>query len=211
MERCARSLARGREVAGHTGHTGALSRTSVRGFELQHSTSAPSERRPTRHQATTGPQDLAGRAGPGPRVDGGRSSLRSFFQFGLLSGGGWLLDCTLLLILSQAAGVDISVANVISSITAALAVFTVSRLHIFEPAARRPLVRTVAYALYTLCVIAAASALLRPLVGWLELAARHLALAPSSGEISFAAKVLVTPPQLIANFFMSRYLSQRTM
>jgi len=167
-----------------------LSRCNASGFDLQSSGSAPAA---------------------SARAERRTASLRSFLQFGLLSGGGWLLDCTLLLLLSQGAGIDISLANVVSSITAALAVFTVSRLHIFEPAARRPLLRTVAYAVYTLLVIAAASALLRPLVAWLELAARQLAIMPSAAELSFAAKVLVTPPQLLANFFMSRYLSQRTM
>jgi putative flippase GtrA len=135
--------------------------------------------------------------------------MRSFIEFGLLSGGGWLLDVALLLWLSNSLGVHLSVANIISSCVAALAVFTVSRLLIFRGSSERPLTRTVLYAVYTLCVIAIASVLLEPIAWMSQGVAQQFALALSAGQIAFVAKVLVTPPQLLANFCMSRYLAHR--
>ena len=135
--------------------------------------------------------------------------MHSFLQFGLLSGGGWLLDCGLLLLLSGKFNIALPVANVVSSSIAALTVFTISRLLIFTPAARRPLVRTFLYACYTFAIIALASAVIGPIAGLSQRAAEHLAVALTAGQIAFLAKVLITPPQLLANFFMSRYLAER--
>jgi putative flippase GtrA len=137
------------------------------------------------------------------------AQLRAFLQFGMLSGGGWLLDCAVLLLLSQRFGVALPVANVGSSTLAALTVFTLSRLFIFQKAEERPALRTLLYACYTFGIIAAASAVLGP-VAWLsQRTAEALALSMTAGQISFVAKVLITPPQLIANFYMARYLAAR--
>jgi putative flippase GtrA len=137
--------------------------------------------------------------------------MQSFLRFGVLSGGGWLLDAALLLLLSQAFGVPLAWANVISSITAALAVFTISRLLIFTPAVERPWLRTLMYASYTLAVIAVASAAIGPVAAGIQRAFGYFAFAPSAGAISFLAKVVITPPQLLANFFMARYLAERNL
>lgn len=138
-----------------------------------------------------------------------KPTMRSFLQFGVLSGGGWLLDCALLLLLSQNLGVSLSVANVVSSSVAAVSVFTVSRLFIFHPAVKRQILRTVMYACYTFGVIAAVSVVIEPVAWWANRAAHYLSFVPTTGQLSFIAKVLVTPPQLIANFFMARFLAQR--
>ena len=135
--------------------------------------------------------------------------MKSFLQFGALSGGGWLLDAGLLLLLSQSFGMPLAAANVISSSTAALTVFTVSRFVIFHPVVERPWLRTALYAGYTLGVIAAASAVIAPIAGGVQRTAEYLAFLLTAGEISFLAKVIITPPQLLANFFMSRYLAER--
>lgn len=135
--------------------------------------------------------------------------MRSFLQFGVLSGIGWLLDCGLLLLLTQGFGAPLSIANVFSSSTAALTVFTISRLLIFESAAERTGLRTLLYACYTFGIIAAASAIIGPIGWWSQRVAEHFAIVLSTWQVSFLAKVLVTPPQLLANFFMSRFLAER--
>ena len=135
--------------------------------------------------------------------------MKSFLRFGALSGGGWLLDAGLLLLLSQSFGVPLSLANVISSSTAALSVFTVSRLLIFNPVVERPWLRTLLYACYTLAVIAIASAVIAPIAAGIQHASTYFAFALTAGSVSFLAKVIITPPQLLANFFMSRYLAER--
>lgn len=134
--------------------------------------------------------------------------MRSFLRFGALSGGGWLLDCAILLVLSQSLGVPVSVANFVSSSTAALLVFSMSRFLIFESSRAQPFVKTLLYFFYTCGVIVAASAVIGPVVWLVGQANDYLALQMGPGQAAFLAKVIITPPQLLANFFMSRYLSQ---
>ena len=65
------------------------------------------------------------------------------------------------------------------------------------------------YVWYTLGVIAAASGIIGPIAGGVQRAADHFTLVLTAGHVSFLAKVIVTPPQLLANFFMSRFLAER--
>lgn len=134
--------------------------------------------------------------------------MSSFLKFGVLSGGGWLLDCSILLVLSQSFGVQLSVANFLSSSTAALLVFTVSRFLIFESSRAQPFIRTLIYFFYTCGVIVVASAVISPVIWLVRHVVEYFALQTSPGQAAFVAKVIITPPQLLANFFMSRYLSQ---
>ena len=138
------------------------------------------------------------------------SPLRKFFQFAGLAGCGWLLDFGILLVLVRAAGVTPAVANVVSSLTAASTVFLVSRALVFDGPAGGVHVRLGLYVLYTLAVIFAASVVVGLVAARLGspagLLGVHLA---GSTAAAAAAKVLVTPPQLLLNFFVSRYLSER--
>jgi hypothetical protein len=66
--------------------------------------------------------------------------------------------------------------------------------------------------IYTLLLIFAASMVL----GWLvdrlaPVLAEHLMPGRALIAAAAAAKVIVTPPQLLSNFFMSRFLSERNM
>lgn len=134
--------------------------------------------------------------------------MQKFLKFGALSGGGWLLDSGLLLVLSQGMGVSLSVANFISSSIAALSVYTISRFVVFHVSENRPMLRTFIYFSYTCGIIVVASFLIAPVAWSLQRSADYLLLSPTAAQISFLAKVGITPPQLVANFFMSRYLAE---
>lgn len=136
--------------------------------------------------------------------------LRKFFQFAGLAGCGWLLDFGILLLLVRAAGVTPSLANVVSSLIAASTVFLVSRALVFAGPAGGVHVRLGLYMLYTLGVILAASVVVGLLASRLASPAGLLGVRLAAGTAAAAgAKVLVTPPQLLLNFFVSRFLSER--
>ena len=133
--------------------------------------------------------------------------MKNFLKFGTLSGAGWLIDCGILLVLSQTFGVALSIANFISSSTAALIVFTVSRFLIFDSNTQNSILKTLVYFFYTCGVIFAASTVIGPVLRLVRYGSQYLELSPSTGQAAFFAKVLITPPQLLANFIISRYLS----
>lgn len=134
--------------------------------------------------------------------------MQKFLKFGALSGGGWLLDSGLLLVLSQSIGISLFAANFISSSIAALSVYVIARFLVFEASKNRALLRTFTYFCYTCSIIVLASILIGPLAWSLQRTAEYLAISPTAAQISFFAKVGITPPQLVANFFMSRYLAE---
>ena len=134
--------------------------------------------------------------------------MKNFLKFGTLSGGGWLLDCGILLLLSQSVGIAISLANFISSSTAALIVFTVSRFLVFDATPEKSFLKTILYFGYTCGVIFAASTVIGPVLRLIRYASQYLEIWPTAGQAAFLAKVLITPPQLLANFMVSRYLSK---
>lgn len=136
--------------------------------------------------------------------------MERFFRFAVLAGCGWLLDLCLLLLLVRVAGVAPSLANVVSSMTAAASVFLVARARVFEGVEGGVPARLGAYLVYTLLVILTASAVVGALVP--RLAAGTLV--PGLGALgataaAAGAKILVTPPQLLMNFVVSRFLSER--
>lgn len=135
--------------------------------------------------------------------------LRLFLSFAALSGAGWLLDAALLLGLVGLVGMPPAQANVISSCTAALTVFLVSRQRLFTKASHHFALRVVIFVSYSLTIIFIASwavqFLVRQLAPWL---ATWSSVDPTLGAAALA-KVIVTPPQLMMNFFMSRFLSER--
>ena len=137
--------------------------------------------------------------------------LVAFLKFGGLSGAGWLLDFSLLLLMVGAFSVPPFAANVVSSSIAALSVFLLSRRFIFARSAGALGRRVTIYLLYTLCVIAAAALAISLLVGGLDGLAQLHGLHPSRTVLAAVAKILVTPPQLLMNFLMSRHMSERAM
>lgn len=134
--------------------------------------------------------------------------MQKFIKFGVFSGGGWLLDAGLLLLLTLSFGLPLSNANFVSSSIAALSVYTASRFLVFNSSEKRPIFRTFLYFCYTCGIIIAASAVIGPVAWSLQRSADFFNLALTAGQLSFLAKVGITPPQLIANFFMSRYLAE---
>lgn len=137
--------------------------------------------------------------------------LTAFLKFGGLSGMGWLLDLTLLLSMVSGLGAPPFVANVLSSSTAALMVFLVSRRVIFDRSEGALGARIAVYLLYTLCLITAAAWAMTLIIGGLDGLAQAHGHDPSRAALTAAAKVLVTPPQLLLNFLMSRHMSERAM
>ena len=136
--------------------------------------------------------------------------MRKFLQFAGLAGCGWLLDFAILLVLVRTGALAPGRANLVSSLTAAATVFLVSRALVFEGRAGAVPARLGLYLLYVLGVILAASAVVGVLTARLTSPAGLLGLHLAGGTAAAAAaKVLVTPPQLVLNFFVSRFLSER--
>ena len=135
--------------------------------------------------------------------------MRTFFRFAALAGCGWLLDLALLLLLVRQLGVSPFAANVASSLVAASAVFLAARARVFSRAEGGLPVRMGLFLAYTLTVILVASAVVE------LLAARLPGLTMELGRVALdataaaaLAKVLVTPPQLLLNFVVSRLLAE---
>ena len=137
--------------------------------------------------------------------------LAAFLKFGGLSGMGWLLDFALLLSMVGGLGVPPFLANVISSSAAALTVFLVSRRFIFDRSEGALGTRVAVYLLYTLCLITAAAGVMTLIIQVLAGLAQANGYAPSPAVLTACAKVLITPPQLLLNFLMSRHMSERAM
>jgi putative flippase GtrA len=133
---------------------------------------------------------------------------RNLIGFGGLAGLGWIGDFCLLLLLVGTVGLESAQANAISSATAALAVFLMSRELVFLKAGGRLLLRCALYLGYTAAVILLASMAIRHfspgIEAWVKSGDRALPATVSAG----IAKVLVTPPQFFLNYCMSRWLSE---
>lgn len=128
-----------------------------------------------------------------------------FIRFAVLSGCCWLLDASTLLILTHANRLPTSVANVISSCLASAIVFLVSRRRIHDGAENGAVGRTAVYMAYTVISILVASFILPFIVQYItKLEISGL----SSAKIVLLAKVIITPPQLLCNFFMSRCVAR---
>jgi putative flippase GtrA len=132
--------------------------------------------------------------------------IKKFLRFGLLSGCGWLLDCTVLLLLTTVAAMPIFAANFLSSSLAALSVFLYSRRFVFEGSNAPIAGKLLTYAAYTALVIILASVCIGPVRALVTHLAAEIHFVLSDRETAFFSKVLITPPQLLANFLMSRLL-----
>ena len=140
-----------------------------------------------------------------------RGWLSAFLKFGGLSGAGWLLDFALLLSMVGVLGMPPLLANIVSSCTAARTVVRRRRRFIFDGKEGALGTRIAVYLLYQLCLITVAAWVLALLIGGLGALAQANGFDPSPAALTAAAKVLVTPPQLLLNFLMSRTMSERTM
>lgn len=132
-----------------------------------------------------------------------------FLKFGGLSGLGWLADAAILLALVGFLGVVPFAANLVSSSVAALSVFLLSRELIFAKAAGRTALRIAAYLAYVFLLICVASVGVQLISTWAREFAEAHRTTLSATAVAGIAKVLVTPPQLILNFMVSRHMSER--
>ena len=137
--------------------------------------------------------------------------LIGFLKFGGLSGLGWIADTCILLLLVQLAGMAPFAANIISSCIAALSVFLLSREKVFNKATGGTGLRVAFYLVYTLTVILIASACMGAITAWLGGLASAQGVALSATVLAAVAKVLITPPQLVLNFLVSRFLIERDL
>lgn len=135
--------------------------------------------------------------------------LVAFTKFGGLSGLGWLSDTAILLCLVQFAGLAPFAANLISSGIAALGVFLISRKVIFARAPGRIGLRVAAYLAYIVLMICVASVGMRLVAEWTKGLSDAYQLALPAVVMAAFAKVVVTPPQLVLNFLVSRFIIER--
>jgi putative flippase GtrA len=133
--------------------------------------------------------------------------VKSFLRFAFLSGGGWLLDCAILLCLTHLT-VPLGLANFLSSATAAVTVFLVSRLFVFRGTRTPALSRAAMYLAYQTASILLASALIGPAAGLGRSLAETGGWVITAQMAYFLGKILITPPQLVANFLVSKFLIQ---
>lgn len=118
------------------------------------------------------------------------------------------MDSWLLIFFSRNYGVHLSVSNFMSSSIASITVYMISSFLIFNSSGGQSIKKTVVYFCYTSTIIVLASIVIGPVAWLLRMGAEYAVIGVTSVEIAFFAKVLITPPQLIANFFMSRYLAE---
>lgn len=128
----------------------------------------------------------------------------NFLKFFILSGCGWLVDLSLLLLLTGQFTTLPFFANIISSTVAASMVFLVSRKYIHYGVKNAISRRLLIYIIYTLIVITIASKLIAMIIYLLHTYGYPLAHPPLDVILS---KIIVTPPQLISNFYVSRFIS----
>jgi len=130
------------------------------------------------------------------------------YKFIALSGMGWLLDSSILIALSHF-NIEIIYANFISSSIAATFVFLMSRKYIFEAKFDTKKTELSTYILYTLLVILSASIL----IGLVSIELNHLftdsEFLIDKEIIVFISKIIITPPQLILNFIVSKLIIER--
>jgi putative flippase GtrA len=135
--------------------------------------------------------------------------MRNFLSFGGLSGLGWLLDMSLLLIQVAVLSVPEFAANMVSSLVAAGTVFLLSRRFIFASAPGKLPLRMASYLLYTVLVVLIASIALHWLADFISRLAQQHMMELGATTVAAAAKILITPPQLLLNFVMSRFMNEQ--
>lgn len=145
---------------------------------------------------------MNGAAAPPPPV-----GLAGVVRFIGLSGAGWLFDLALFVALTSALGVASGVSNAVSGVTAASIVFALSNRMVFG-ASNTGLGRKVAvFALYQGVLILLASVAVSQTHEGLLRIAPHVAPGVDPALLPVAAKCLVTPFTLAANFVVGRTIA----
>lgn len=131
-----------------------------------------------------------------------RSFLNKFFRFALISGVGWLIDFSVYTALSRLTEIPVAAANYLSSLPAITYVFFVSTRRLLACKTDRvsKLTKYLVYALYQLALVSAASFAMQALAG---------ALAEFTQYGKLAAKILITPFTMTANFFVLRAIAEK--
>jgi putative flippase GtrA len=122
--------------------------------------------------------------------------------FAVVAAIGWVVDMMILICLTSVADMSAGWSNLISSLSAAALVYLVSHHRIHMGRSNAVSSRLVAYLVYTILIVLGAS---------LALQIIHLEIAGymPSGQALIAAKVLITPPQFLLNFLVSRFLARK--
>lgn len=131
-----------------------------------------------------------------------RGIARDALRFAALSGCCWLLDLGLLLCLTAAMAWPAFAANVVSSLVAAAAVYLNAHSRIHSGQANGGHLRLGLYLCYTLAVILAASRALNYIETGLS------GFAWPGVWVTLLAKIAITPPQLLCNFLVSRFVAR---
>lgn len=131
-----------------------------------------------------------------------RRLLNKFFRFALISGVGWLIDFSVYTALTRLTAFLVAGANYVSSLPAITYVFLMSTRKLLACKTDRAskLTKYLVYALYQLALVSAASFLMQALAGW---------LAAFTVYSKLAAKILVTPFTMTANFFVLRAIAEK--
>jgi putative flippase GtrA len=138
-----------------------------------------------------------------PREAGSRSrATLAILRFAIVAGLGWLIDASLLLATVRLAGAPPGPANMLSSLTAAVFVYLVAHERVHGGQPNLVPLRLGLYVAYTIGLVTLVSFLLALIVPSLE------AQLPA-GLALLTAKVLVTPPQFLCNFLVSRRLAMQ--
>ena len=125
-------------------------------------------------------------------------------KFIMLSGTCWLIDLMLLLIMTRYGILPAFSANFISSLIAAMILYSIAHGQVHDGTSRKKMQKTAVYLLYTSIIIYGSSNLMTVI-----LYRAHVIFHNVDYVFSTAfAKILITPPQLICNFFVSRVIAK---
>lgn len=128
-----------------------------------------------------------------------------FLKFITLSGMCWAIDLTILIILTQIFKLTPLLSNIISSLIAAAILYIASHNKIHIGRNTRKIQRLIFYMTYTSFIIYGASYVISDIEYWI----RTFLISNVDGFFTITiAKILITPPQLICNFFASRFISR---
>lgn len=131
-----------------------------------------------------------------------RSFLNKFLRFALISGVGWLIDFSVYTALTHLTSIPVAAANYLSTLPAITYVFLISTRKLLSCKTDRAskLTKYLAYALYQLVLVTVASFAMQALAS---------ALAGFLPYAKLAAKVLMTPFTMVANFFVLRAIAEK--
>ena len=128
-----------------------------------------------------------------------------FLKFTILSGAGWLCDLASFVLLVNGAGIPAAAANIVSSFVGVTFVWFTSVGMIFGRKGARRLNFLVGYWLFQLVSILCYSQLLHMAMPYFGAPAAPAWLA---AHTALAAKIFVTPFNLVTNFLFMRFLTR---